>query len=109
MQVFLNLILNAIDAMPDGGKLYIKTNVQMIESKHMLIIEITDTGIGIEDNIKSRIFEPFFTTKSHGSGLGLSVSQKIIKAARGSLEVHSTVGQGTTFRIILPIYGEQAE
>ncbi len=109
MQVFLNLILNAIDAMPDGGKLYIKTNVQMIESKHMVIIEITDTGIGIEDNIKSRIFEPFFTTKSHGSGLGLSVSQKIIKAARGSLEVHSTVGQGTTFRIILPIYGEQAE
>lgn len=109
MQVFLNLILNAIDAMPDGGKLYIKTNVQVIEGQPTVIMEITDTGIGIEDHIKSRIFEPFFTTKSHGSGLGLSVSQKIINDVGGSLEVHSTVGQGTTFRIMLPIHGDRTE
>ncbi len=107
MQVFLNLILNAIDAMPDGGKLQIRTNTQIIEDQHMIMIEITDTGVGIEQDLQLRVFEPFFTTKSHGSGLGLSVSQKIINEAHGILQLHSTVGQGTTFRIMLPTYGEQ--
>lgn len=101
-QVFINLILNAVDAMPDGGKLMIRSravagNVQ---------IEVEDTGVGIAKENMARIFDPFFTTKEKGTGLGLSVTYGIVKRLGGEIEVESEPGQGTRFRISLPIGGE---
>ncbi len=99
-QVFINLILNAIDAMPQGGSLTINTKK---EGDHVRI-EISDTGCGIpEENLK-RIFEPFFTTKppGRGTGLGLSVSYGIIQNHKGEIAVSSKLGYGTTFIIKIP-------
>ncbi len=107
-QVFLNLILNAIDAMPDGGTLYIKTGMDEVLLRNDTVlspavyVEISDTGMGMPPEITSRLFEPFFSTKDHGSGLGLSVSYGIIEAHRGEITVSSQVGVGTTFTILLP-------
>jgi len=98
-QVFLNLVINAIDAMPNGGHLSIRT----ILDHENIIIEFVDTGIGMPPEIQARLFEPFFTTKAHGSGLGLSISYGIIQEHNGQILVQSEVGRGTTFTIILPI------
>ncbi len=98
-QVFLNLVINAIDAMPDGGHLSIRT---ILDREHV-IIEFADTGIGMPPEIQARLFEPFLTTKAHGSGLGLSISYGIIQEHNGQILVQSEVGKGTTFTIILPI------
>jgi PAS domain S-box-containing protein len=99
-QVFINIILNALDAMPGGGQLTIQTRQQ--ESR--AIIKITDTGLGIKPEHLPRIFDPFFTTKGigKGTGLGLSISFAIVKEHEGQILVDSQVGQGTTFTIILP-------
>ncbi len=98
-QVFLNLVLNAIDAMPNGGNLTIRT----VLDHESIRIEFTDTGIGMSPEIQARLFEPFFTTKAHGSGLGLSISYGIIQEHNGQILVQSEVGQGTTFTIVLPV------
>ncbi|MDX1520506.1 MAG: ATP-binding protein, partial [Anaerolineae bacterium] len=108
-QVFLNLVLNAIDAMPDGGKLRLKTdwynapvgNDQTPQSA--LCIEFKDTGQGMDANVLSHLFEPFFTTKPAGSGLGLCVSYGIIEAHQGQITVWSQPEKGTKFTIILPV------
>ncbi len=105
MQVLLNLVLNAIDAMLDGGTLGLRTVRRNHEGRRMVLIEIADTGTGILEELQLRIFDPFFTTKEHGSGLGLSVSQKIITEAHGTLTVQSRPGNGTTFTIQLPVSG----
>ncbi len=97
-QVFLNIILNAIDAMPNSGKLEIKTFADDCN----VVVEISDTGIGIPEENIGRIFEPFFTTKEKGSGLGLSVSYGIIHEHDGDIRVSSKVGKGTKFIITLP-------
>ena len=98
-QVFLNLVINAIDAMPEGGDLTIRT----ILDHESVSIEFTDTGVGMPPDVQARLFEPFFTTKPHGSGLGLSISYGIIQEHNGQILVQSEVGKGTTFTIILPI------
>lgn len=98
-QVFLNLVINAIDAMPKGGNLSIRT----ILDYENVSIEFADTGIGMPPEIQARLFEPFFTTKAYGSGLGLSISYGIIQEHKGQILVQSEVGKGTTFTIILPI------
>jgi two-component system, NtrC family, sensor kinase len=98
-QVFLNLVINAIDAMPQGGDLSIRT----IFDQDNVSIEFTDTGIGMPPEIQARLFEPFFTTKTQGSGLGLSISYGIIQEHDGQILVQSEVGKGTTFTITLPI------
>lgn len=113
-QVFLNLILNAIDAMPDGGALRIGTDLDQMpsllvsadNSEELLAVRITvsDTGVGMSEAVLSRLFEPFFTTREHGSGLGLSVSYSIIEAHSGQITVTSQVGKGTTFTILLPVF-----
>ncbi len=99
-QVLLNLIANAIQAMPRGGHLQLRTFLQDrsngSEQPH-LVIEITDTGVGIPPEVQERIFEPFFTTRSDGSGLGLSISTKIVNALGGTLSCRSTPGVGSTF------------
>jgi PAS domain S-box-containing protein len=98
-EVIVNLIKNALEAMPEGGTLSIST--QMVDGK--IHFTISDTGNGISDDVQQRIFEPFFTTKGlRSTGLGLSSSYGIIKHHQGDIRVESRVGRGTTFTVILP-------
>lgn len=95
-----NLILNATDAMPDGGTLTIRSRVE----DDRVVVEVSDTGVGIPPDIQARIFEPFFTTKGdRGTGLGLGLVKGIVDRHSGEIEVASTPGQGTTFTIRLPL------
>ena len=98
-QVLLNLIINAVEAMPTGGELAVTTAV--LES--WLTIDVQDSGPGMAPAESARIFEPFYTTKADGTGLGLAVSYGIIQQHGGRIEVNSTPGQGTTFTIFLPL------
>lgn len=99
-QVVLAMVINAIDAMPQEGNLWISTHV----SAAGIELVIRDDGIGIPAEHLPHIFEPFYTTKeSGGSGLGLAISQNIVERHGGQIEVDSIVGQGTTFRIVLPV------
>lgn len=107
-QVFLNIFLNAIQAMPDGGFLSVKSYVE----NNSIRIDINDTGVGISHENMEKIFDPFFTTKKvgEGTGLGLSVSYGIIKQHRGQILVESKLGNGSLFSIKFPISkGEQVE
>ncbi len=99
-QVFMNLILNARDAMPGGGSLTLETE----NSDHMLIVRVRDTGIGIAAENIAKIYDPFFTTKSvgQGTGLGLAVSYGIVQEHGGRIFVDSAPGRGTTFTIKIP-------
>jgi signal transduction histidine kinase len=99
-QVFLNLFLNARDAMPSGGMLEVRSSAH----NGSVEVEVTDTGAGISREHLAKIFDPFFTTKAsaRGTGLGLSVSYGIIKEHAGKIEVRSTPGKGTSFRLEFP-------
>ncbi|MBF0559041.1 MAG: cache domain-containing protein [Nitrospirae bacterium] len=98
-QVFVNLILNAIDAMPDGGTLKVTSYVR----DSVVAIQFRDTGTGIRKEDLGKIFDPFYTTKEKGTGLGLAVSYNIIKKMNGLLTVDSELGKGTIFTIMLPV------
>jgi two-component system cell cycle sensor histidine kinase/response regulator CckA len=106
-QVFVNLLVNAIDAMPNGGSVRIATRIP--EPGDMACVAITDTGVGIAPDILSRIFDAFFTTKpeGEGTGLGLSVSKEIVTQYGGHIEVESQPGRGTTFSVWLPTRGDK--
>jgi two-component system NtrC family sensor kinase len=108
-QVFLNLIINAAEAMEDGGELTLVTRSN--STKNSIEISITDTGHGIPDEHFEKLFDPFFTTKEVGSGtgLGLAISYGIVKEHQGTINVESTLGRGTTFIIRLPIRSEENE
>jgi PAS domain S-box-containing protein len=99
-EVMTNLIFNAIEAMPQGGKIEIRT----FRRKEKVYIQVSDTGMGMTEEVKKKVFEPFFTTKpfTH-TGLGLSMSYGIVKKFGGEIEVESKVGHGTTFTIVLPV------
>jgi len=106
-QVFLNLFLNAIQAMPNGGELKIEVNPEISSSqdgskKKFIKITVSDTGTGIPSNIVQKIFDPFFTTKPRGIGLGLSITYQIIKKHGGTIKVESQLDRGTSFMITLP-------
>ncbi|MFA5840218.1 MAG: histidine kinase N-terminal 7TM domain-containing protein [Candidatus Margulisiibacteriota bacterium] len=104
-QVFSNLILNAIQAMPSGGKIMVST-VPGKSSEGILQnikIQVTDSGYGIAEDMQKKLFDPFFTTKHGGTGLGLTISHSIIDGHRGYIDVESTVGKGTSFTITLPV------
>ena len=107
-QVFLNIFLNALDAMPDGGRILISASAQTNPDNsehHYIKIIIQDTGIGIPEEIKQQIFEPFFTTKEEGkgTGLGLSICVGLIRSHDGTLDISSQPGQGTRVIIELPV------
>jgi PAS domain S-box-containing protein len=102
-QVFLNLILNAIDAMPDGGTLTVRT----FAGQNVAVVEVQDSGIGIPEDIRAHLFDAFFTTKPTGTGLGLSICAHIVAQHDGQLEVESSLGQGSIFRVALPFQPDQ--
>ncbi|MFZ3046195.1 MAG: PAS domain S-box protein [Desulfatirhabdiaceae bacterium] len=120
-QVLINLAVNARDAMPEGGRLTIGTRIQELDDKYVAaygygkpgkyaLFTVTDTGKGMDEETQKNIFEPFFTTKGigEGTGLGLSISFGIIKQHSGYIQVYSEPGQGTVFKIYLPITEEEA-
>ncbi len=102
-QVVINLIVNALHAMPNGGRLSIRTRDDELDGKFGLSIDIADTGVGIAADVMERIFDPFFTTKRQkGTGLGLSISQRLVARQGGRITAESVPGEGTTFSIWLP-------
>ena len=103
-QVLLNLVLNAVQAMPDGGKLTIAVTVAPSSISEIPAIHLTvsDTGTGIPTELQSRIFDPFFTTKDQGTGLGLAIVHALVEAHHGRIDVESAWGRGTSFVITLP-------
>ncbi|MBR1266006.1 cache domain-containing protein [Bradyrhizobium sp. AUGA SZCCT0222] len=102
-QVVVNLIVNAIHAMPDGGMLTLRTSDTDIDDRPGLAIEIIDTGVGMAPEVMQRVFDPFFTTKRReGTGLGLSISQTLVTRQGGKISVESEPGKGTAFTVWLP-------
>ena len=99
-QVVENLIFNAVEAMPDGGRIVLTTR----HDADAVVVEVSDTGIGMDAATQKRLFEPFFTTKEHGQGLGTSIVYGIIQRHRGNIVVRTAPGDGTTFTITLPPY-----
>lgn len=111
-QVLINLTINALDAMPKGGKLTIKTEYVTVNEDELLhpeahpgnfvCLTVTDTGVGMDEETIQHLFEPFFSTKERGIGLGLSTVYTIVKQYDGWIDVHSELGQGSTFQVYLP-------
>lgn len=99
-QVLMNVIYNAVQAMPEGGEVTVRTG-HNIEEK-MVAIDIEDTGCGVPEEIVEKLFDPFFSTRAKGTGLGLTIADEIIRAHGGSIEIKSKEGLGTTVRILLP-------
>jgi len=99
-EALVNILFNAMDAMPEGGKIAIRSG----QKNGLVVLSVSDTGVGIPEEIKEKIFDPFFTTRAaKGTGLGLSVTYGIINKHGGSIEVESTKGKGATFYIMLPM------
>ena len=104
-QVFLNLMINAYDAIIDGGKITITTTNKTLKGQKGISCSITDTGMGIPESELNKIFDPFYTTKDvgEGTGLGLFVCLGIIETHRGEIQVFSEEGKGTTFSVFIPM------
>lgn len=101
-QVLNNLVLNALQAMPEGGRLKIETDIKHLDGKEFLVLSVEDSGQGIPQEVQNKIFDPFFTTKPNGTGLGLPTVKSIIKSNGGEIELFSTPERGTTFKLYIP-------
>ncbi len=99
-QVFVNLLLNAVEAMPEGGVITLRTSFDRV--LRMVQIDITDTGPGIDSSVMSQIFTPFFTTKPRGTGLGLAITKRLIEEQGGNIRIENNVERGATVKISLP-------
>jgi signal transduction histidine kinase len=108
-QVFINIIMNAYEAMNGRGKLTIKTTRSSYNNQPFVSVSITDTGGGINPAVIDNIFNPFFTTKERGTGLGLAISNKIIINHHGHIDIENTVGKGVTFIVHLPLKNNRKE
>jgi signal transduction histidine kinase len=104
-QALGNLVTNACQAMPNGGRLTISAR----EQKGGVDIVVKDSGVGISPENMPKLFEPLFTTRVTGIGLGLAICRKLIEANEGRIEVESEMGKGSTFRVYLPIHQEEAQ
>lgn len=104
-QVVWNLVRNAVQATPSGGRILVDAFEQIRHGIRYVVLTIADTGAGIDPQNLERIFNPFFTTKEGGTGLGLSISQRIVHYHKGFIEARSTPGKGSTFSIFLPVSG----
>ena len=102
-QVFLNLLMNAVHAMPNGGTVTVNAE----KDGKFACIRVCDTGIGMSAEVLQRIFEPFYTTRREGTGLGLAIVRKIVEQHGGSIETSSTLGHGTCFTMSWPLAGNQ--
>jgi signal transduction histidine kinase len=102
-QAVLNLMLNAAGAMPDGGVLNLTTRLESQDGVEKVLAEIEDNGDGIAPEHLPHIFDPFFTTRSDGTGLGLPIVKRILKAHGGSIEVTSEIGRGTRATLTIPV------
>jgi two-component system nitrogen regulation sensor histidine kinase NtrY len=100
-RALVNLVENALQAMPEGGRL--ELSVEPDPSAAYALLSVSDSGVGLDAAVKKRLFEPYFSTKSSGTGLGLAIALRAVEAHKGRIEVESEPGQGTTFRIYLPI------
>lgn len=105
-RAFENLIRNAVQAMPEGGRLTVSTEV---ETPEWVVVSVADTGVGIPEENRSRIFEPLFTTRAKGIGLGLPVVRTLIEGHGGTIAVESAVGEGSAFHVRLPVGGEEGD
>ena len=104
MEIFLNLFINALDAMPDGGKLTVRGSLEKPPHRkdEYLAVEVSDTGCGIKKSDLARVFDRYFTTKETGTGLGLAVVERVISAHSGTLHLDSAEGKGTKFTVYFP-------
>jgi PAS domain S-box-containing protein len=109
-QTFLNLCLNAIQAMPQGGDLHVATDVRRYRTRRSMVdVSFRDTGVGIPKELMEKIFDPFFTTRSMGTGLGLPVSVQIVREVGGVVTAKNNPGGGATFRVSFPVSTEPGE
>jgi PAS domain S-box-containing protein len=104
-QALLNLVKNALEAMPEGGRLTVRTGV----ADRRITVSVADTGVGMSEDAKARIFEPYFTTKPTGTGLGLMLVYQTVQGHGGEIMFESQAGAGTTFTITLPLAGERRQ
>ncbi|MDD5593152.1 MAG: ATP-binding protein, partial [Candidatus Margulisbacteria bacterium] len=104
-QVFSNLILNAMQAMPEGGEIIVSTfpGKKTEDILQTIRVQVADTGHGISEEMIKKLFDPFFTTKYGGTGLGLTITHSIVDGHKGFIDVESKVGRGTTFTVTLPV------
>ena len=102
-QAFLNLFINATQAMEKGGELIVRSYIRDGQAR----VEIIDTGPGIAPEVQGRVFEAYFTTKSGGTGLGLATCRRIVEEHEGHIDLYSEVGKGSNFTVVLPLAQEQ--
>jgi two-component system sensor histidine kinase AtoS len=100
-QIFVNLLVNSVDSMPDGGSLTVETSYE--PARKLIQVSISDTGTGIRREYMDKIFEPFFTTKAHGTGLGLPITKRLIEQNNGDISVDNNPNGGAIFKVSLPL------